>query len=210
MSNRIIGFTNAKGGVGKTTCSVHFAYWLNRKNSVIMVDTDGQQSSVTWLTDLGIPCQACDHPEDLQDLVPDLAEKYDYVVLDGPAGLAAGEVTKAIYSCADLVLIPCKPSGLDTAAVSLVLRQIRQAQRRSRGLPKAALFLNQAVKGTILLKDAKTYLSSLDFKLLKTVIYHRQAIADAPGQGVTVWQTEPKIASEFEALFKEALDLDHE
>jgi chromosome partitioning protein len=117
-------------------------------------------------------------------------------------------INKAIYYSVDLLLIPCKPSGLDTAALSLVLRQIRQAQRRGRGLPQTALFLNQAVKGTLLLKEAQQYLKTLDFSVLQTVIYHRQAIADAPGQGLTVWQNAPQIAREFESLFSEALSLD--
>lgn len=206
--SKTIGLVNAKGGVGKTTCAVHLAYWLNQKGSVILIDADAQQSAATWLVDLNLSVEVCSDPEDLQDLVPQLAQKYDFIVIDGPAGLTAGEINKAIYYSVELILIPCKPSGLDTAALSLVLRQIRQAQRRGRGLPKTALFLNQAVKGTLLLKEAQQYLKTLDFSVLKTVIYHRQAIADAPGQGITVWQNAPQIGREFEALFSEALLLD--
>ncbi len=207
--SKTIGLINAKGGVGKTTCAVHLTYWLSQKGSVILVDADAQKSAATWLLDLNLSCQVCGDPEELQDLVPELAEKYDFVVVDGPAGLTAGEINKAIYYSVELVLVPCKPSGLDTAALSLVLRQIRQAQRRGRGLPHAALFLNQAVKGTLLLREAQQYLSTLDFPILKTVIYHRQAIADAPGQGITVWQNAPQIGQEFEALFTEALSSGH-
>ena len=206
LSNRIIGFANTKGGVGKTTCSVHLAYWLHLNHQVVLVDADGQKSSTTWLADLEIPCFACTDPEDLQDLIPELAEKYDFVVVDGPAGLSAGEIAKAIYYSADIVLIPCKPSALDASATSLVLRQIRQAQRRT-GLPRAALFINQAVKGTTLLKETQQYLASLDFPLLSSIIYHRQVIADSPGQGKTVWQLDSQIAKDFVRLFTEALEV---
>ncbi|MEH2248455.1 AAA family ATPase [Nostoc sp.] len=73
------------------------------------------------------------------------------------------------------------------------------------------LFLNQAKKGTVLLKDAQRALSEKNtgFPLLKTMIYDLQVIADAPGQGTTVWglsgATAKLAPKDFEALFTEAL-----
>lgn len=205
----IIALTNQKGGVGKTTIAVHLAYWLSLQGSVVLVDTDVQQSSSNWLTDLKIPFVITDDPEDLLDLFPELSLKYDAVIVDGPAGLS--EVTKSILYGCDLALIPCKPSGLDTHSSSKILRILSQAQKIRNNQPKAALLLNQAVKGTILLKESVELLSQTGIPLLSTIIYNRQIISDAPGQGITVWQESSPAAKsasqDFESLFKESLDL---
>lgn len=205
----IIALVNQKGGVGKTTIAVHLAYWLSLQGSVILLDTDVQQSSSNWLTDLKIPFSITDDAEDLLDLLPDLAKNYDVVIIDGPAGLS--EMTKSILYGCDLALIPCKPSGLDTHSSSKILRMLSQAQRIRNGNPKAALLLNQAIKGTILLKESVNFLSQADFPLLNTIIYNRQIISDAPGQGITVWHdcspAAKSASQDFESLFKESLTL---
>jgi chromosome partitioning protein len=205
----IIALVNQKGGVGKTTVAVHMAYWLSKKGSAVLVDSDVQQSSSNWLSDLDIPCSVTSDPEELLDLIPELAQQYDAVVVDGPAGQT--EITKAILYGCDLALIPCKPSGLDTHSSSKIIRMLKQAQRIRGGMPKAALFLNQAVKGTVLLKESRELLSQTGVPLLPTVIYNRQSISDAPGQGITVWldSTSPAkgAATDFESLFREALEI---
>jgi chromosome partitioning protein len=205
----VAALVNQKGGVGKTTVAVHLAYWLSLRGSVIVVDADAQHSSSNWLKDLNLPCQVTSDPEDLLDSLPQLAQKFDTVIVDGPAGLS--EVTKSILYASDLALVPCKPSGLDTHSSGKILRMLRQAQRIRGGMPQGALFLNQAVKGTVLLKESQELLTNTGFPLLSTVIYNRQVISDAPGQGLTVWQalgaTAKSAASDFESLFTEALEV---
>ncbi|MBE9117202.1 ParA family protein [Lusitaniella coriacea LEGE 07157] len=208
----IIGFVNQKGGVGKTTLAAHFAYWCSQKGSAIVIDADAQQSSSNWLKDLGIPCKIVNDPEDLLDVLLILPEKYDAVIVDGPGGMS--EVTKAILYGVDVALVPCKPSALDTHSSSRIIRMIRQSQKIRSGKPKSALFLNQAVKGTLLLRDSIEMLKHFGFPSLQSVIYNRQVICDAPGQGTTVWDmagTAAQAASEdFDALFQEVIELAHE
>jgi chromosome partitioning protein len=192
----IIGLTNQKGGAGKTTVSGHLAYWLSKRGTVIVVDADAQQSSTNWMKDLQLPCKTMIDPDDLFDELPQLAAQYDNVVVDGPGSLS--ETTKAILSRCDLALVPCKPAGLDMHSTSKMLRILRQARELRSGLPHVGLFLNHAKKGTILLKDAQRALAEQNtgFPLLKTVIYDLQVIADAPGQGTSVWGLSGATASE--------------
>ncbi len=205
----VAALVNQKGGVGKTTIAIHLAYWLSQQGSVVLVDADVQQSSSNWLADLKLPCSVTDDPEDLLDLIPELSQKYEAVVIDGPAGLS--EVTKAILYACDLALIPCKPSGLDTHSSSRILRMLKQAQRIRKGSPKAALFLNQAIKGTVLLRESKELLTQTGVPLLPATIYNRQVISHAPGQGITVWHDSTpaakRAAVDFESLFIEALKI---
>ena len=47
---KIIAIANQKGGVGKTTLTVHLATWLaDQERSVIVVDTDPQANATAWM-----------------------------------------------------------------------------------------------------------------------------------------------------------------
>lgn len=52
MKGQIIAFANQKGGVGKTTLTIHAAAWLVTQNKrVIVVDGDPQGNTTSWLLD---------------------------------------------------------------------------------------------------------------------------------------------------------------
>ena len=205
----IIGIVNRKGGVGKTTVSVHLYSYLKQQcgKNCLFVDADGQKSSSTWLSLMDEPATVYEDSELILESLPDLATDYDYTIIDGPATL--GDTSKNILLVADLVLIPCKPSGLDTNSTVQILKQIKGIQRVRGGLPQASLFLNLAVPNTRLLKESLELLEHYNFPTLYRIIYQRQVICDAPGQGTVVWNlsgsSAKKAASEFEALFKEII-----
>ena len=207
----IVAFLNQKGGTGKTTCAVHFASWYkSQQKSVVFVDADAQQSGSTWLSHLDIPFKTELDPEELFDLLPELNRDYEIVIVDGPASLS--EVTKAILYCCDLALIPSRPSELDLHSSDKVLRFLKHARRTRHGPPKAAMFLNFAIKGTVLLREMQEYINTLgEVPLLKNMLYQRQCITDAPSQRNTVFAMSGKAAKgaaqDFEQLFKEALEV---
>jgi chromosome partitioning protein len=207
--SKIIAIVNQKGGAGKTTTAVHLAYWLSQRGTVLVIDADAQQSSSTWLEELNLPCEIINEPDELFDRLPELALQHDFIIVDGAASFS--ETTRVILSRADMALIPCKPAGLDMHSTNRVIRLTRQAIDLRGGLPKAALFLNQAKKGTVLLREAKTALSKTGVDLLDTVIYDRSIITDAPSQGQVVWQmsgtSAKQAASEYDLLFQEASEV---
>lgn len=160
--------------------------------------------------DLPITSKAIQNPDELLDALPKLLEKHDWIVVDGPANLS--EATRAAILWADLALVPCQPTGVDLASAGDTLRLIRQAQKIRRGDPKAAIFLSRAVKGTRLKDEALGVLGNLpEAKLLSTIIHQRQVIADAFGQGATVFSmggTSAGIAArEYRELFTEAMGM---
>lgn len=116
----IISLVNRKGGVGKTTVAVHLTHWLRAQSySVLLIDTDSQQSSANWLRSMEIEAKVFFQPEDILTLLSDLTNSYDFLIVDAPANF--NKITQNILIVSDVVLIPCKTSGLDTnSSVKLI------------------------------------------------------------------------------------------
>jgi chromosome partitioning protein len=185
----VIGVCNQKGGSGKSSTAVHLARWLqSQSDSVFVIDSDGQRTSSLWLSNLSqpIPVEIIPDPNELLERLPNLATQHQWLIVDAPGTLA--EATRAIVLWSDLVLIPCQPTGVDLASASDTVRLIKQARAIRKGEPQAAIFLNRAVKGTRLKQEAFTVLKAVpDINVLGEVIHQRQIIADAFGQGATVF-----------------------
>lgn len=208
----VVAFVNQKGGCSKSTTAVHFVWWLARKQgrSVLLVDADAQCSSSKWVAHLEqpLPFKVLSDPDALLDGLPGLAQEYEYVVVDGPGGLA--ETSRAVVLCCDLAVIPCLPTGLDLSSASEAMRVIKQAQRVRGGLPTAVVFLSKAVRGTRLKAEARKLLEGIaGMIVLQEVVHLKQVIADAYGQGATVWEMPGRAASEsaleYRDLFNEIL-----
>jgi chromosome partitioning protein len=206
----LIGILNQKGGVGKTTTAVHLTYWLfSLKRNVLVIDADSQKSSSKWLERVGLQYEVIDDPELVYERAIELSQSYDEVVIDAPGVL--GDTTKSILLAVDLALIPVQPTQLDIDSTEETLRIVRNAQHVRKGQPRAAIFLNRAEKRSVLYREAQEVLRDVKgVELLNSTIYRRTVIADAPGQGSTVFGTageSAKIAAkEYEALFKEAIE----
>ncbi len=209
----LIAVLNQKGGVGKSTTAVHLARWLQLQGrETLLADLDPQQTASSWLNGADgfkVPCTVLEaRADEALEQLPVLADQFDVVVVDGPAGLS--EATRAVMLLADLVLTPVQPAGADLRSAVDVLRLVSQARSIRKGPPDAAVFLNRATKGTRLLSEAREVLGQLQgIRALKTAITQRQAITDCFSQGVTVFEasTGPPLeaAHEYKALFAELL-----
>ena len=206
----IVCFSNLKGGVGKSSTAVHFAYWLRfiKRKRVIAIDADAERSTAKWLKalDESFSVEVIPNADELAERLPQLREEYQFVVIDNAAN--SSEATRMTVLNSDVVIIPITPTGLDMATATSAVRLVRQMQRD--GLPKAGLFINRALKNTKLLRDAKDLLETLDgITILRSIIYQRQPIADAYLQQATVWTMTRALdaQSDYEKLFAEILRL---
>jgi chromosome partitioning protein len=205
----IIVVANSKGGVGKSTLSVHLAAWLHEQgHKVILADCDTQHSSSEWLQEAvpEIRTHRLSNPDQILDSLPQLAQAADYVVADGPGSNT--ETSRALLLRADFAIVPCKASMLEVRALAQATSVLRQAQDIRRGKPNAVIVLSMVGKTYRLTKDMKDAAAALELPLAQAAVTLKQIYADAPGQGAVVWRMGARAkeaAAEVEQLFREIL-----
>ena len=184
----IVALSNSKGGVGKSTLAVHLAVaWHDQRRGVALVDADVQGSSSVWIHEAApeLPVFRLQTPDEVLEQVPLIGRRFEWVVIDGPAGLS--EVTRAILLIADIALLPCGPSVLDLRALHEALRVVGQAQQIRQGPPCPVLVPNKLQVQYRLSQEFLETVKSLGIRSLSGLRL-RQAYADAAGQGTVVWR----------------------
>ncbi|QDU21882.1 ParA family protein [Urbifossiella limnaea] len=205
----IIVVANSKGGVGKSTISVHLACWLAARGAkVVLADCDTQASSSDWLGEAAPTVRGVrmTSPDQILDNLPQLAQEADFVVADGPGSNT--ETSRALLLRADLAIVPVKASMLEVRALSQATGVLRQAQDIRAGAPKAVVVLSMVGRNYRLTQDMKDAAAVLGLPLADTPLVLRQVYADAPGQGAVVWTLGTRgreAAVEMDALFRELL-----
>src|SRR5690349_21398918 len=205
----IIAVANTKGGVGKTTVSVHLAAWLHEKGySVILADCDTQRSSSEWVRQAVPKVRALrlEDPDEVLNELPKLRDEADFIVADGPGSQT--EMSRALLLRADFAVVPCKASMLEVRALAKATEVLRQSQDIRAGKPEAIIVLSMVGKNYRLTQDMKDAAVALHIPMATTALTLRQIYADAPGQGAVVSSLGSRArdaAQEVDQLFREIL-----
>lgn len=210
----IVSIVSNRGGAGKSTLAVHAAAWLlNRGLRVACVDADAGGTGTRWLARAAprIPVYAFLHAADLLDQLPRLLDRFDAVVADGPAALAAE--TAALVSVADVVLLPVNATMDGVHAAFRTARLVRGVQQHPKraGLPLAFIVLNRLHNRARLARLAAEATIRLGLPVAATAVEHRPALAWALAGCTVLWQMKDgaeQAAAELSALFDEVLDVD--
>ena len=126
----IIAILNQKGGVGKTTLSVHMASTLALAgNKVLLIDADVQRSALDWaasreknpiFTVVGIP------KNNIHKEIQLLKSNYDFIVIDGPPRVY--DVARSAIAASDVILIPIQPSPYDVWSAKEVVDLVNEVK----------------------------------------------------------------------------------
>jgi chromosome partitioning protein len=106
----LVTCTSAKGGVGKTTSSVHIAAYLAGKDSTLLIDGDPNHSAIKWAKRGQLPFQVVDLMA-----APKHTRNVEHIVFDTPARPNQDDLEALVDGC-DLLIIPTTPDILSIDA----------------------------------------------------------------------------------------------
>lgn len=147
----IVALAQRKGGVGKTTLAVSVAAELSERGyDVGLVDADPQGSACEWARPGNLSFPVYELPFD-REPVALWARRIrmmagECIVVDAPPADAAVGAAVAI---ADVLLVPCTPSGLDLESTAHTLGIVRAVRERRQAHLGVALVPNRVDSRTL-------------------------------------------------------------
>jgi len=189
-----------KGGSGKTTLAVHLAVAAGESGErVALADTDPQRSATTWGTarEGRAPLVATAAAGDISRVIA-AALHDDITLLVVDTAPHAAPDARHVARSVNAVLIPCRPSAFDLAAVERAVEIVTAA-----GVP-AALVLNACPPRAPEIAEAREVLSRFGLAVAPVEISERRAFsrAVATGRAVTEFEAHGKAAEEIRALWR--------
>jgi chromosome partitioning protein len=195
----VLTLVTQKGGSGKSTLSVGLAVAaMQRAERVALIEADAQGTISKWRERRDNPYPRVERvadPAEIEPLIARLkAEGVSLAIIDTAA--TTNSLAMRVIACADLCLIPARPSPADIEAAIPTLIAIRRLNRRF------AFILNQTPTRGGRLSEAATSLNSLGLLALP-YIGQRNDHQDALGAGLGVTEFAPqgKASEEIVALW---------
>ena len=198
---QIIAVLNHKGGVGKSTTAVSLAAALQlSKKNVLAIDMDGQ-ANLTEALGLSI--------EEEQTVYGAMCGQYTLPLVKLHNGITVSP------SCLDLsaaeIIIPVQAQYLAMRGMAKLMDIIRIVQERlNSNLKVGGIVITQFDRRKTLNRSVREIVNdSFHEKVFKTVIRDNVALAEAPINGKTIFEYNPKSngASDYMSLAKEVLNL---
>ena len=213
--SKIVSVIQQKGGVGKTTLTVHLAHELKRmkkKLKVVIADADPQQSSYKWIergrkNDIdGVGIKAVGADGEGKKLKKELnAIDADIILIDLPPAIESLSLRAALY--ADVILVPIGASALDIEAARGAIDVCEEAMELDD--TKSMLLIPSKVRaGTTAGKELRSLLKKWG-TVSKATIGLRVHYSDAAtaGEGVGTYAKNSQAHKEMKSLAKEVLGL---
>ncbi len=206
----IVTLQNQKGGVGKTTLSLHLGHRLSMLDlRVLVIDADPQGSARDWLaareSTPPFTLVGLDRPTIHRD-INELQEDYDAVVIDSPPRVT--DIARSAILASDLVIIPVQPSPYDVWAAQDTVTLIKDSSVYKENI-KSAFAINREIVNTAIGRDVSEALAQTDVPVLRSHISQRVAFAESVTRGETVLETktDAKAIAEISAFTDEVLEL---
>lgn len=203
---RTWSFCSQKGGVGKTSLSVHLAaYAIANGESVVIIDLDPQESAKDWHQLRGDESTPPIVISALAENVGKLKEAaetlgHTLMIIDTAPSTDAGAL--AAIRAADLIIAPVMPNFFDIGALKSTVRLIEKAGKLDRAVCVVNGLHYQGTEQDY--QDAKRQVEAIGIKVASAYCVHRRAYARAlkVGKGVTEYTPkDAKAAAEIHALW---------
>lgn len=193
MAAKIFAIANQKGGVGKSTTTVHVASAIEELgHRVMVVDADPQNTLVQWSA-------AGNGSGGLKFPVANLAaagtmihreikkyvEHFDYIVVDCPPSVV-DERPAVVLLVADIVVIPTSSSPTDFWSSKEFVRMVDQARTKNEEL-KAVWLLTKIEKKRTLTRSIERAVAGTGIPLLQSNIANRECYKQAAALGTSAF-----------------------
>ncbi len=134
----------------------------------MFVDADQNKSGSRFLRDAmpELTVETAYNEDDLIDLLPELAERFDRVVVDAAAG--ADGTTRSILLRADLAVLPTGAGSFDLRVLARTAVVVNQCRSICAGKPEVIIVLNRLRHGTLFARDAEEIVGDLNLPVAKT------------------------------------------
>lgn len=193
----IITVASYKGGVGKTTTSVHIAAYLQKQAPTILVDGDPNRSATKWAKRGNLPFRIID-----ERLLAKYGRDYKNIVIDTEARPSEEDMETLVEGC-DLLILPTTPDVLALDALGLTLESLESIGAENYKVLLTIVPPKPSHDG----EEARAMLKKLDVPTFKSQISRRVAFQKAALAGVPVSETkDPRAESawkEYVAVGKE-------
>jgi chromosome partitioning protein len=195
-----ISILSQKGGAGKTTITINLAVaaTLARKSAVVIdIDPQASAASIGDIRKVEEPVILSAQAARLDKVLSTAREGGADIVIIDTAPHSQNEALKAA-KCADLILMPCRPTILDIHGVSYTINLAEMAK-----VPLLAV-LNAVPPTGKLGDEARDALSQYNIQIAPAQIVHRAPFYHALTAGLGVQEYDPKgkAAREIKQLYK--------
>ena len=195
---QIVTIGNLKGGTGKSTFAVNLAVAaVEHGIRTVIIDLDPQQSAGKWADQRPAedPAVLSAQANRLQPALRE-AERLaaDLVVMDTAAH--DSDILRAAIDAANVVLIPCRPSGMELQHVLETAQLV--AERRK----PVSVILNAVPARAHELDEASEFIERLKVPLAPLILSELRAYSRAvtAAQGVSEYEPHGKAAKEIVAV----------
>jgi len=196
----IIAIVSQKGGSGKTTLSVSLAAAAEATGAVaLIIDTDPQATASHWSA-----WRADKAPEVIDSAPPRIQAKVEaakaqgatFIVIDTPPH--ADSAASRAVEVADMVLIPCRPSAFDLAAIKTTVTLVRLFDK-----PAYVVFTAGPPHAARMYEEAADLVCGFGIEACPHILPDRAVYRHASAVGASVIEFEPegKAAAEITTLY---------
>ncbi len=193
----IITITALKGGVGKTTTSIHLAAYLQDNAPTLLIDADRNRSALVWSREDKLPFTVAS-----QAGATAIIGKYTHIITDTQARPEKDELQDLVAS-SDLLIIPTTPNHLD---IDTTIKSVELLESLG---AKYKVLLTQVDSRTKTGRAARQILEEAKMPLFKTDIPLLVAFERSSSRGVIIRDySDPRAQfgwSKYQAVGKEVL-----
>ncbi len=213
----IVLFSHQKGGVGKSTVAINFAYQIQKKyKDIAILDLDSQHSAMLFnklRASMKLSTIQCVTQDDInigKFLSHYKSNKNNLLIID--SGGYDSDINRTVLIKADIVITPVGISQIEIFGLQKFRKILKDASEALNTKIKTNVLINNVdSRSKSKLKDLKEYIEDKPqyFNLLNTTLHSRADYKNSYGEGLTVkeYNKKGKAQEEIQEFAKEIYKL---